>query len=246
MEDLMIVINTCKEYFKNTKSIIDQITELKYNKSNFIIVSGQEDSEEETEINSIKLIKVKYTGLHQTGAIYISENYNKYKNYKYFMFLPDTIKFGTKFMDIIKENYEQYIINSSNKLLVLGFINPVKRPSMDMGILHIDHIIDISEYFKCIKCYDITRETLVNLKKLLIYDENTILGTKPITKNGTNFIKIVSNEQKKFICNNKNNLTEKKIKVNDKLINEVYISNIDLYKYQRNFRGLSVLVVLDY
>ena len=137
MNDLLIVINTCENYFKyNRETLLKQIKESKL--SNVIIISGQEQKDETIYLDEIKVIKVKYTGLNHTSAIYISENYNEFSEFKYFMLLPDTIQFGKKFKDNIFKYYQKYLQNKN--LQILSFINPSIRPTMDMGILNIEHI----------------------------------------------------------------------------------------------------------
>jgi hypothetical protein len=237
MEELLIVVTTCKNYLLRG-NIIEKLA--KSGLKNVIVVSGQEDNDEIIYLHGIKVIKVRYTGLHHTGVIYIKENYNKYSKYKYFMLLPDTVKFGEKFKENIEHCSKLYL---KNNLQVLGFINPYVRPSMDMGILHIEHINNTSEYLCKIKTFDLSKENLLRLKRLLIYDENCILGTEYTSarRGGSNYIKIVKN--KIFLCNNKHEIMETRIE--DNTINQVYIPLLDFYKYQRNFRGPNVLR-LDY
>lgn len=237
MNDLLIVINTCENFFKyNRETLLKQIKESKL--SNVIIISGQEQKDETIYIDGIKLIKVKYSGINLTSAIYITENYNEFSEFKYFMLLPDTIEFGKKFKDNIFKYYQEYLQNKN--LQILGFINPSIRPTMDMGIFNIEHLLNISEYFSKIKTYDISKTNLIKLKTLLILDENTIFGA-PFFPNGTNFRSIV--KDKIFLCNNREDVIDKKINEN---INSVYFPLLDLYKFQRNFLGPNAKLVLDY
>jgi len=237
MDNLLIVINTCEKYFKHTKSfLLKQIKDSKL--SNVIIISGQEQEDKITDFDGIKLIKVKYTGLHLTSAIYITEHYNEFSAFQYFMLLPDTIEFGKNFKDNIWKYYQEHLENKT--LQILGFINPSIRPTMDMGIFHIEHLLNISEYFSKIKTHDLSERNLIKLKKTLILDENTIFGS-PIRKEGTNFQTRV--KDKIFLCNNRRDIIEKKINSN---INSVYFSLLDLFKYQRNFRGPNHKLILDY
>lgn len=237
MNNLLIVINTCENYFKyNRISLLQQIKESKL--SNVIIISGQEQKDETTDFDGIKVIKVKYTGLHHTSAIYITENFNEFSEFKYFMLLPDTIEFGKKFKENIVKYYQEYLQNKN--LQILGFINPSIRPTMDMGIFNIEHLLNISEYFSKIKTFDLSKTNLIKLKKILILDENTIFGT-PIRKEGTNFNTMV--KDKIFLCNDKKDIIEKRINEN---INSVYFPLLDLYKFQRNFRGPNHKLILDY
>ena len=238
MNNLLIVINTCENYFKySVPSLLKQIKELKL--SNVVIISGQEQKDETIYLDGIKVIKVKYTGLQHTSAIYITENYNEFSEFKYFMLLPDTIEFGKRFKDNLSKYYQEYLENRN--LQILGIIDPSLRPTMDMGIFNIEHILNISEYFSKIKTYDLSKINLIKLKKLLILDENTIFGT-PICGSGTNFNKIV--KDKKFLCNNMEDIIEEFIQEKD--INSIYFSLLDLYKFQRNFRGTDCKLILDY
>ena len=56
-----------------------------------------------------------------------------------------------------------------------------------------------------------------------------------------NFKSIV--KDKIFLCNNRKDINEKRINEN---INSVYFPLLDLYKFQRNFRGPYCKLVLDY
>lgn len=145
------------------------------------------------------------------------------------MLLPDTIEFGKKFKDNMIKHYQTYLKNTN--LQILGLINPSIRPTMDMGIFNIEHLKNISEYFSKIKTYDLSKSNLLKLKIRLISDEDTIFGS-PSRNDGTNFRSIV--KDKIFLCNNKKDFIEKRI--NNK-INRVYFPLLDLYKFQRNFRG---------
>ena len=65
------------------------------------------------------------------------------------MLLPDTIEFGKKFKENVFRYYQEYL--QDKNVQILGFINPSIRPTMDMGIFNIEHILNISEYFSKIK-----------------------------------------------------------------------------------------------
>ncbi len=155
------------------------------------------------------------------------------------MFLPDTIKMGGKFTENINKYYNLYLKNTN--LQIFGFINPAARPSMDMGIFNIQHILRISKYFNHIKTYDLSRENLVRLKYILINDENTIFG-QPLSRKGTRYLTPIDKKDKFFLYNNKKCFVEK---INNN-IREVYFPALDLYKFQRNFRGSNVKLILEY
>ncbi len=241
MYNYCIVITTCKQYFSNITNLINQINELKLPKDKILIVSGQENEEEILFNDNIKIIKVKYTGLHHTGAIYINENIKDFNDVKYWVLLPDTIKFGNNFLNNIHKYYDDFL--QSEEIQVLGFINPRIRASMDICIVHTNHIINFSDYLSKIKTYQVDPINLLKLKKVLIYDENTIIGTGPITNKGTNYDKKVDGKLIKFVTNELK-LLEQKVIENGK-INQVYFILLDLYKFQRNFKGPDTKLIMN-
>ena len=117
--DLCLVINTCKGYYSNITELIKQIK--LFPKENILIVSGQENEDVIIYENGIKIVKVKYTGLHLTSAIYINENIEQFTNINYWLLLPDTIKFGDKFFDNIMNYYNLYL--KDKEIYTLPFIN---------------------------------------------------------------------------------------------------------------------------
>jgi hypothetical protein len=232
--DCCLVINTCKQYSSNINELINQIKlyNTLFPKENILIVSGQEDENSVDYIDGIKIVKVKYTGIHLTSAIYIQENVREYLNINYWVLLPDTIKFGPKFFNLI---FKYYTHMKNNNQFTLPFISPAVRPTMDMGIVHTKHIINISNYLKKIKLTTIDKENLLILKKQLIYDENTILGLKAICyQPSTKFNYLINNQPPIYFITNSN--TELQMTIENS-IQCVYLKNLDLYKYQQNFKG---------
>ena len=240
MINLGLLITSCQHYFTNIQNIIKDIEECNFPKENVLIVSGQENNNSIYYENNIKIVKVDYTGLHLTGVIYISENMDSFKNITYWIILPDTIKLNKLFYVNILKYYNTYLENK--EIYSLPFITPRIRPTMDMGIVHINHIYNMSDYLKKIKKvqpYNIN--DTIQLKRQLICDENTILGLPPQVPGEStkfNYINEVNTIPTVFITNNNNELIEKEITLNDKLLNEIYLVNLDIYKYQRNFHGL--------
>jgi hypothetical protein len=244
MSELCLVINTCKGYFKNINGLINQINKIDSEKifprENILIVSGQEDKEDVVYRHEIKIVKVTYTGLHLTSSIYVYENIDLLKSkFKYFLLLPDTVKFGNNFFTKIVKLYEENIKNSD--ALSLPLLNWTVRPTMDMGILHYNYIINIRDYLNKIKkCKPYDMDILKTLKKQLIYNENIIFGlpsyfTKDKVTQFNYEFDFDMTKRVSPIINNKNDIVEKRIIKNDRTLNRVYFKPLDLYKFQRNF-----------
>lgn len=240
--DICLVINTCKQYSSNINELIKQIN--LYNnvfpKKNILIVSGQEDENSTDCIDGIKYVKVIYSGIHLTSAIYINENINEYSNINYWILLPDTIKFGPNFFKLI---YNYYMKMKNQNYTSLPFVNPMLRPTMDMGILHTKHIINIENYLKKVKIVNVNKDNLLKIKKQLIYDENAILGLRAICyQPSTKFDYLTENIPPNYFITNFNSEIEMSIENNKQC---VYFKNIDLYKYQQNFNGPETELIIS-
>lgn len=250
MSDLCLLINTCKGYYSNINNLIKQIISLDINKTipreNILIVSGQENENTQSYQDGIKIVKVTYTGLHLTSCIYVYENMNELsKKFKYFFILPDTVEFGKNFFNILDIFYNKYIKHSNMSSFPL--LNLTVRPTMDIGILHYNHIINMSEYLNKIKLYQpYTKEDLKKLKLKLIYNENVILGLPSYwTKDLQIPFEDKINKNTVYpIVNEIDDITETRITQNNRKINQVYFKTLDLYKFQRNF-SIDTELVLD-
>jgi len=241
--DVCIVINTCKQYSYHINELIKQINlhNTIFPKENIIIISGQEDENSIDYVDGIKYVKVMYTGIHLTSSIYINENITEYNHINYWVFLPDTIQFGNKFFINIFNYYNEMI---EKQLTSLPFINPILRPSMDLGMIHTKHLINISDYLKKMKLIDINKNSLLNLKKQLIYDENIFLGLPATCYNiSTKFNYLTNNTQPSIFITNYNSELDFSISL-DNTIHCVYFKKIDLYKYQRNFKGPNAELII--
>ena len=253
-DQLGLLITTCQHYFTNIPNVIKNIEDCNFPKENVLIVSGQETTNSICYENGIKIVKVDYTGLHLTGVVYLSENMDSFNHINYWIILPDTIKLEKSFYGNILKYYNEHLVNVNTKTkisrVILPFVNPSLRPTMDMGIVHISHIYNMSDYLKKIKkAHPYNVGDILRLKNQLIYDENIILGLpaagshKLTTRFGYMNRSIMV--PTKFITNHRRELIEKRINVNDKLVNEVYFVNLGMYKYQRNFSGPRVKLVIE-
>lgn len=218
--------------------LINNIEKNNIPKGYFIIVNGQSETEYEEYYRDIKIINVKYTGLHHTGMIHLLDNKNKYEENKYWVLLPDTIVFGKKFFSLI--NYYIYFMKKNN-LEVLPFINPKINKTMDLAIYSLDYIISLKEYLYKIKTYKFNNDLLLKLKLQLFYDENIVLGITPLNKFKSTYLStiIINKGLKIYITNNKDELYIRYIFRKNRLNNyfrskEIYLKNLDLLKFERN------------
>ena len=241
MEDLLIVINTCQGYFDNIKRLVAEISSVQINNNNVLIVSGQEPEADTSCIDGVKVLKVSYTGLHHTGAIYICEHIADFPQYNYFLLLPDTIKLGPNFHAHLERYYAA--LGPRSHVPVMSLINPRVRPSMDMCIASKPHLVQISDYLKRIKQDDVSTPALVRLKRQLIFDENMILGIGVKSRHATRFRPVIKEGELVSIVNTRKGLRQKRI--DGGKVQEVYIIPLDLYKYQRNFKGPHTSLVLE-
>ena len=245
---LGLLITTCKHYYTNIPKLIENITSCGFPKENVLIVSGEENENSTCSEDGIQIVKVTYTGLHLTGAIFLSENIDLIPSIKYWALLPDTIKLNESFYANIMKYYDLYLKDS--EIYSMPFLSPnVRLTTMDMGIVSIGHILNMTDYLSKIKLVQpYSRTETTKLKKQLIYNENIILGMQsPCPVEATKFKHLFPLYIKPsiFITNNKSELRERRIMIGNRLCNEVYFLNIDLYKYQRNFIGPDAIIVMD-
>lgn len=244
-----LVITTCKHYYANIPELIKQLDACHFPKQNILIVSGQEDEESIIDENDIKCVKVTYSGLHLTGLIHIYENSNLYSDVKYWIVLPDTINIGSSFYNIMLDFFQNYIKNDT--IYSIPFINPEFKQTMDMGILHIKQIQSMGNYLLKLKLnYPYNKNDILKLKTQLVFDENIILGCsigKNVAREHMTRFKYQGLRVKKpsmFLCR-KNQIIEKEIIINGRIVNEVTFTNLDLIKYQRNYKGFRVPLITE-
>jgi len=240
---LGFVIGTCKSYFSNVKDILNDIDEAGLNKKNIIIVSAQEESNEDYIYRNVKIIKVPYTGLQLTGLIYLYENKDLYKNIDYWFTLPCTIKIGKTFNRKINDYFKKVLNEES-----IPIINPKLLPlrTMDMGILKNKFINNMGEYLMKTKLDNFNNKDLLRLKKQLIFNENIILGLPPANpKFATKFnIKNKFKKPENFMINKFDEIESRILNHhNGNQIKETKFLPIDLIKYQRCFHGTKNLIM---
>tara|TARA_A100001515_G_scaffold143487_1_gene144728 strand:- start:262 stop:1029 length:768 start_codon:yes stop_codon:yes gene_type:complete len=236
--NLGYIISTTKSY--REKSTERLILESKYSgipKDKLLIVSSQEDFNECNIVDGYKIIHVKYTGIHLTPMIYLSENLTKYKSIKYWILLHSTCKIGVNFVKRLHSKLDKLNTFDSIPLNTVG--NGVR--TMDMGIFSIDHIKSFENYWQIMKHNKFDKQILHDLKCQLIANEDLIFSYPPAIPNrATKFNRV----------NIKNNLISLKglvncrdvktnfVNLNSEKIQEVNYLSLDLLKYQRNFNGL--------
>ena len=243
-----LLITTNKKYYNMYINIlIKQLEIANFPKDNILIVCGQSDRESVIIDNGIKVVNVKYTGLHLTGLIYISENINKYNSINYWLALPDTVVLGKNIYNL----FLYYVwAMKQYKLEVLPIINPRLKITMDIGIFTINHICKMKEYLSRVKILNPNKEAVHKLKIQLMYNENIIFGLHPFLKNKATYLHVIDTPPTKFIIND---IGELKIKytfrqdMNGKIYRskDTFVSKLDIVKIQRNYLGSGKTLLLD-
>ena len=241
MSNFLILINTCKNYFDGVNELINQIEKFNFPKNKFIFISGQEDEYDIDFYRGILLIKVDYTAINLTGLLYISENPEKFSNIKYIMCLHDTIEFKVKFFNLISNYFKKHLIKSLlydyEDYDVISFYKPkLWFPSMDMGIFHINHLIRSKDYLSKIKVRNYSQDILVSLKRILVCDENTLLGRDPVRNYGHNY-DLKTKNVIHMTGNILGDLDRYCIVKNGRKLKVTYFKKLDFIKYQRHFDG---------
>jgi len=245
--DMCLVIATSKKSFANVYGLLDQIPYDTFPKQNILVVSGQEDEDSRDDIGGVACRRVTYTGLELTSFIHVYENLQEYDRFNWWVMLPDTVEFGPTFFDKLLACYNTHLRNNKS-LWCLPFINnaQVKRPTMDLGICSSAHLFNIGAYLiqmKLVAPYG--KEDVANLKKQLICNENNVFGIQtPRPGLATPLCtRIAAATPVLFLVHDRADIVEEEIEGGKR--NRVYLAPLDLYKYQRNFRGLDHPLVLD-
>lgn len=234
---IAFLISTTQSYYDQTVTrIISEVQASGVPSSDLFIVSSQEDSDESLLHNNVKIFKVTYTAIHLTPLIHVLENFNIYEKYTHFCLLHSTSNIGATFYKKLK--------NILSKLRAPIDALPFSSQSTntkDMGIVSRDQIASLQNYFKTIKLEEYNPDSLLQLKKQLIFDENLIFGLKPSVPHlSTDFKLINCGRQLVYIDGIENNssLIIDTIKLGDETLRRTFYPSLDFYKYQRTFQGL--------
>lgn len=237
--NIAFLISTTKSYYDQTVNrIIKEAQDSGIPSSDLFIVSSQEDSNNCLSLNNAKIFKVTYTGIHLTPLIHVLENFNIYENYTHFCLIHSTSTIGVTFYQKLKKilsklqpPVDAIPFNSDN-----GFIR-----TKDMGILSRDQILSLKNYFKAIKQEQYTSDSLLQLKKQLIFDENLIFGLQAAVSNLSTNFEFINCGRKLVTANgieNPSNLIIEDIELKGEILKRTYYPSLDFYKYQRTFKGL--------
>lgn len=236
--------STCKSYFPSIDRLIDDIESNNIDKNKVLFVSAQEDENEKVLIRGCEVQRVTYTGLHLTPAIFLSENLRKYPNINYWFLLPATVRMGSDFHEKVKK-----------ALRVTGFgfnsfpvINPMLRPTMDMGIVHVDHLRKFNRFFNRIKLSQYTENDLKELKRELILLENLFLGIdhpQEIQLQSRIYSEMPDDiaSPTSFMVNSPDEIKTHFKKYKGRKLKVSHFAPINLTKYQRTHRGLKKIVL---
>ena len=211
--------------------ILNQLLLNNFPVDNIVVVVGQSDKNEESHYNGIQIINVTYTGLNFSSMIHMVENIDFYlnKNLKTWLVLPDTIEVTKNFYNLISP-YVNKMEEQDLPCVPLTDNNHIA--SMDIGLLNIDYIYKLKDFFldKKLESYDI--KSLLELKERLVHVEDLILGMK---------VNSIISRPTFFICDNKDDVLTYEIINNDssnapKLCKRI-INKIGFTKYQRTYSG---------
>lgn len=242
--ELGYAFSTCKSYFSSIEPLIDDIESNNIDKSKVLFVSAQEDKNEKILVRDCEVQKVTYSGLHLTPAIFLSENHQQYPKTKYWFLLPATVRLGSDFHKKVQNAFSLKGFENGS----YPVINPMLRPTMDMGIVHVDHLRKFKQFFNRIKLSKYTDSDLKDLKQELILMENFILGIpypKEIQIKSRIYSEIPEDilPPTSFMVNSENEIMTRFKKYKGKKLKISHFTPINLTKYQRTYRGIKKIVM---
>lgn len=134
------------------------------------IIVGGCPYEKVYKINNIEIIHVTYRCFEFTPHIYIVNNPNYY-NFDYGFFTHDTVVFGKKFYNIVK-NDVNYLRNSNYRTMKIEN----ELPSMNIGLYSKNIIIQNKNKLLSLSLSSNDNKNLMKLKKKLVDYEDFILN----------------------------------------------------------------------
>lgn len=237
--NIAFLVSTTKSYYdQSVNRIIKEAQDSGIPSSDLFIVSSQEDSNDCLSLNNVKIFKVTYTGIHLTPLIHVLENLNIYENYTHFCLIHSTSTIGITFYQKLKK----ILSKLQPPVDAIPFNSPfVGGHTKDVGIISFDQLSSLKNYFKSIKLEEYTSDSLLQLKKQLIFDEDLIFGLKPAAGNLSTKFEPISCGRQLVTANgieNPSNIIIKDIQLEGETLRRSYYPSLDFYKYQRNFKGL--------
>lgn len=238
--NIAFLISTTKSYYDQTVNrIIKEAQDSGMPSSDLFIVSSQEDSNNCLSLNDASIFKVTYTGIHLTPLIHVVENFNIYENYTHFCLLHSTSTIGSTFYTKLKN----ILSKLQSPIDAIPFNSPgLGGQTKDMGIVSRDQILFLQNYFKAIKLEEYTSDSLLQLKKQLIFDENLIFGLQAVRPDLSTRFEFINCGRQLVTANgieNPSNIIIEDIQLEGETLRRSYYPSLDFYKYQRTFQGLS-------
>ena len=158
--------------------------------------------------------------------------------------LPATVRLGNDFHKKVQNAFCSRGFEISSHPV----INPTLRPTMDMGIVHVDHLRKFKQFFNRIKLSKYTESDLKDLKQELILMENFILGIpypKEIQTKSSIYTEMPEDilSPTSFMVNSENEIMTRFKKYKGKKLKISHFTPINLTKFQRTYRGLKKIVM---
>lgn len=237
---IAFLVSTTKSYYDQTVNrIIKEAQDSGIPSSDLFIVSSQEDSNDCLSLNNVKIFKVTYTGIHLTPLIHVLENFNIYENYTHFCLIHSTSKIGITFYQKLKK----ILSKLQPPLDAIPFNSPgrCRGHTKDTGIISFDQLSSLKNYFKSIKLETHTPDSLLELKKQLIFNEDLIFGLQPSGGNlSTKFEPINCGRKLVYVdgIEDSSSMIIDDVQLGNEILRRTFYPSLDFYKYQRTFQGL--------